>query len=55
MSPTIHHLNILLEICHAYSIEWKLQYNQKKSIFMAFDVNQYATANPYMNGAKIEK
>ena len=55
MSPTIHHLNILLEICHAYSIEWKLQYNQKKSTFMVFDVNQYATASPSMNGVRIER
>ena len=27
MSPTIKHLNTLLEICYEYSVEWKLQYS----------------------------
>ncbi len=57
MSPTIRDLNILPDICHRYSIEWKLQYNQTKSIFMKFDESQDKLTQelPIMNGITIEK
>ncbi len=57
MSPTIRHLNILLEICYKYSVEWKLQYNQSKSVFMKFDErkNDLIQELPVMNGIPIEQ
>ena len=57
MSPTIKHLNILLDICYKYSVEWKLQYNQSKSVFMKFDERKDDLIQelPVMNGVSIDQ
>ena len=36
MSPTIKHLEILLDICHRYSIKWKIEFNETKSVYISF-------------------
>ena len=37
MSPTVNHLNRLLNTCNSYADSWKLEFNQKKSNYIAFE------------------
>ena len=54
LSPTMNHLNKLLEICFNYSIKWKLQYNQSKSVFLRFGDTSTIYSLPAMNGIQID-
>ncbi len=54
LSPTMNHLNKLLDICFKYSIKWKLQYNQKKSVFLRFGDSSGIMSLPTMNDVPIE-
>ena len=40
MSPTIKHLQILLNICGDYAEKWKIEFNSTKSLFMRFAHNE---------------
>ena len=53
LSPTMTHLNKLLEICFSYSITWKLQYNQSKSVFLRFGDQSTIYSLPTMNSVPI--
>jgi len=53
LSPTMTHLNKLLEICFNYSITWKLQYNQSKSVFLRFGDQSTIYSLPTMNSVPI--
>ncbi len=54
LSPTMNHLYKLLDICFKYSIKWKLQYNQKKSVFLRFGDSSGIMSLPTMNDVPIE-
>ena len=55
MSPTLKHLQILLDICFKYSIEWKIEFNEKKSVFMSFSDSKTTNDIPKINKKELTK
>ncbi len=56
MNPTVAHLDKLLEICHEWSCQWKLEFNWKKSNCVAFENytknNKHIINRTYIVGVK---
>jgi hypothetical protein len=55
LSPTIGHLETLLNNCQIYANKWKLEFNQKKSIYYTNDENNKYENLVKMNNIPLEK